>query len=92
MIVLSLNVKGLTNPNKAMALKSWIFSTHPKVDIICLQEVKAHPDLLEERLKAIAPDFLWLYTVHQRGAGGAAIGLAPPMSSKIESTLVDESD
>ena len=89
MKIVSLNTKGITDPLKAKAVRAWLLSSHKDVDFLCLQEVKADPSILAQRLSSIAPDFAWMYTCHRQGSGGAAIGVAPKYIEFIEDTVSD---
>lgn len=73
MKVVSLNVKGITNPIKEMAIKQWVITMHKDVDSVCLQEVETTQDLLMlQRLKTI---MMWLTMAHTTGFGGSVIGI-----------------
>ena len=85
MKIITWNVKGLTDPQKAEAISSWLFKGQMKLDFLCLQEIKATGTTVKQRLRTVHPGLTWLHTPNNQGTGGAAIGVHP--QSTIEEVL-----
>lgn len=51
--ILSLNIRGMVDKDRARRLKSWMQEDGLEPDIICLQEVKEVDNQLRERLDII---------------------------------------
>lgn len=75
MIVRSLNVKGLIDPLKALAVKQWLLQSQEEADVLCFQEIKAQEPILMQRLRTVDPKRFWISMNHPVGTGGSAIGI-----------------
>lgn len=68
---ISLNVKGLIDPQKAQVVKQWL-TKKGHVDIITLAKIKTKGEELNMRL---LQEHMWLHSFHQQGSGGIAVGV-----------------
>lgn len=75
--LVSWNVCGLCEPDRKFAVKLWLNSHRPKVDILALQEVKADPFRLDIALRTILPDFTHISSPPDDGRGGTALLISP---------------
>ena len=74
MKIMSLNVKGMTNPTKVNKMRSWR-RQQGFLDVLVLTEVKVSGIELEEIFKKIDDNFIWITSFHAQGSGGVAMGL-----------------
>ncbi|KAH7332461.1 hypothetical protein KP509_20G088500 [Ceratopteris richardii] len=81
--IISLNIKGLTDPVRPKMVNRWLHSLHRLPDILCLQEVKIGGTPLEFNLNLVSNCFKWFFTNHQDGTGGAVIGIAKTLAHTI---------
>lgn len=79
--ICSYNVKGLTDPSRAIAIKNWMKDNSFQFDILCLQEIKCTNFILDSNLSS--NQWKWFHSVHEVGKGGTTIGfnqwLVPPI-------------
>ena len=68
--ILSWNINGIRAADKKGAL-DWFFNDRP--DILCLQETKAHPDQLPDRLKEISGYYCYFNSAEKKGYSGVGL-------------------
>ena len=85
---ISLNVKGLTDPQKANLVKQWI-KTKGHLEIITLVEVKTKGEELKRRLHTVSQDHMWVHTFHPQGSGGLAVGIHTDSLKDMEDFHID---
>ena len=59
-------------------------------DIVVLTEVKVSGVDLQERLQAINDNLIWIYSTHEQGLGGVAMGINNQWGPKTKCTRVDQ--
>ena len=69
MKIMTLNVKGMTNPVKVNKIKRWR-RQQGFLDVLVLTEVTVAGIKLEERLKNIDDNLIWISSFHIQGLGG----------------------
>ncbi|KAH7279014.1 hypothetical protein KP509_37G000400 [Ceratopteris richardii] len=90
--IISINVKGLTDPVRPKMINKWLSSLHKLPDVLCLQEVKVGGSLLKINLNLLSPRYKWYSTNHPGGKGGAVIGLVLPLSHLIDDFSISSSN
>ncbi|MCO5576231.1 hypothetical protein L7F22_030040 [Adiantum nelumboides] len=88
MIILSFNVKGLSDLTKAKKVKDWL-RQQKHFDAIILTEIKCSGEELSNRLKSIDSQLKWVVSDHRQGAGGVACGMKSNWANQIKGTHKD---
>ena len=83
MKLISMNVKGIIDPQKANLIKQWL-RTKGHIDILTIIEVKTKGEELTRRLNTVSQDHMWLQTFHSQGAGGLAVGVHTDIIKDME--------
>ena len=91
MKIMSLNVKGMTNPSKVNKIRSWR-KQQVFLDVLVLTEVKVSGLELEERFKKIDDNLIWITSFHAQGAGGIAMGIHPKWGMSVKDIGLHESN
>ena len=89
MIIIVMNVKGLTNPKKVKKIRKWK-QTMENSDIFVLTEVKVGGVDLQERLQAIDDNLIWITSTHEQGSGGVAMGIHSKWGPNIQGIILDQ--
>ena len=91
MKIMSLNVKGMTNPSKINKIRKWR-RQQGFLDVLVLTEVKVSGVELEERLKKIDDNLIWITSFHAQGSGGVAMGLHPKWGMSVKDIVLHDSN
>ena len=88
---MTLNVKGMTNPTKVNKIKRWR-RQQGFLDVLVLTEVKVAGIELEERLKKIDDNLIWISSFHNQGIGEVAMGLHPKWGMSCKDIVLHNSN
>jgi exonuclease III len=77
LIILSWNVRGLSDPCRKIRVKNWINTLSKPIDILMLQELKADDFRLNISLSYIFPTYQHIMAYPNKGCGGTAILVHP---------------
>ena len=89
MIITALNVKGLTKTKKVKKIKKWKQNMENS-NILIWTEVKVSGVDLQERLQAIDANLIWIYSSHEHGSGGVAMGIYSKWGPNIKGIIMDQ--
>ncbi|XP_059066391.1 uncharacterized protein LOC131857706 [Cryptomeria japonica] len=79
---ISWNIRGLESPDRKYVIKKYLDS-HPNLDFLMLQEIKAVDFTLHNNLVFLWKDAVKYHTLHSRGRGGVALLVSPKWSNYI---------